>query len=153
MELSMCGRILFISIIFTLSGCFSKNISDAKDGLEKRLKDPDSVKYRNVQEYSENVVCGEYNAKNSYGAYGGYETFIWRNGGLDTKYSYQKEKLLCSNDPNKMYIYGYISLTKVCSETGKNEHCKLAKYFADEYTKHNPESRLPSLSEWSDIEL
>ncbi|MBQ4854060.1 hypothetical protein IMW82_05180 [Rhodanobacter sp. B2A1Ga4] len=38
------------------------------------LKDPDSVKLKNVR-ISKDNVCGEVNAKNSYGAYVGYTTF------------------------------------------------------------------------------
>lgn len=43
------------------------------------MKDPDSAKFRNLRfvKYNEKtVVCGEVNAKNSYGGYVGFENFI-----------------------------------------------------------------------------
>jgi hypothetical protein len=53
-----------------------------KEALEKSrhdLKDPDSAKFRNRFEYTNSrgftVVCGEINAKNSYGAYAGFQRF------------------------------------------------------------------------------
>jgi len=149
----MLARLCILCVISFLSGCYSKNISDAKSAVEKRMKDPDSVKFQNIEEFSEDIVCGEYNAKNGYGAYGGYESFIWKHGTVDLEFNHQKWKLLCSNDKNKMNIYNYVTITKVCSETGKKEHCDLAKRFADRYKNENPGSELPSLSEWSDLEL
>ena len=50
-------------------------IEQAKQTLAADLKDPDSAKFRNVREHRNNV-CGEYNAKNSYGGYVGFERFI-----------------------------------------------------------------------------
>jgi hypothetical protein len=50
-----------------------------KDALKGKLKDPDSAKFRNVNFYSGSgtpVTCGEVNAKNSFGGYGGFERFI-----------------------------------------------------------------------------
>jgi hypothetical protein len=40
------------------------------------LKDPSSVQLRNVEANKE-VICGEYNSKNSYGAYSGFEPFVF----------------------------------------------------------------------------
>ena len=40
------------------------------------LKDPSSVQFEEVQENSD-VICGEYNAKNGFGAYTGYESFVF----------------------------------------------------------------------------
>lgn len=39
--------------------------------IRESLKDPDSAKFRNIYE-----VCGEVNAKNSYGAYTGFKKFV-----------------------------------------------------------------------------
>ena len=51
------------------------------------LKDPDSVKIRNVlfSLVEEGFFCGQFNAKNSYGAYGGYAYFF---GTADKKLKY-----------------------------------------------------------------
>jgi hypothetical protein len=50
-----------------------------REALQNHLKDADSAKFRNVRfgagEYANNI-CGDLNAKNSYGAYGGYNTFM-----------------------------------------------------------------------------
>ncbi len=55
-------------------------------GLRNNLKDPDSVKFRNVALKHDGIstksgakldaLCGEYNAKNSYGGYAGFSKFI-----------------------------------------------------------------------------
>jgi hypothetical protein len=43
------------------------------------MKDPSSVQFRNVSYRATGtleVVCGEYNAKNSYGGYVGFKIFV-----------------------------------------------------------------------------
>jgi hypothetical protein len=46
----------------------------------KLLKDPDSARYINVHKFvghgDKNVICGQVNAKNPFGAYTGYKMFI-----------------------------------------------------------------------------
>jgi len=52
--------------------------------MQHRLKDADSAKFRDVRVLAKTLkdgsvafdVCGEVNAKNSYGAYGGYSVFL-----------------------------------------------------------------------------
>ncbi len=53
----------------------------SQDGVRSRLKDPDSADFRNVGYYSggkegASAVCGEVNAKNSFGAFSGFERFV-----------------------------------------------------------------------------
>lgn len=51
----------------------------AKEAAAYGLKDPDSAKFRNVRLVDFNggqIVCGEINGKNSYGAYVGYVPFV-----------------------------------------------------------------------------
>lgn len=51
----------------------------SRDGVRARLKDPDSAEFRNVGYYSGGpgmAVCGEVNAKNSFGGYSGFERFV-----------------------------------------------------------------------------
>lgn len=43
--------------------------------LRGRMKDPDSIKFRSVMA-TPAIVCGFYNAKNSFGAYAGFEPFV-----------------------------------------------------------------------------
>lgn len=53
----------------------------AQEGIERKLKDPSSAKFRSVfYNYNEanrtHVACGMVNAKNSFGAYKGFERFV-----------------------------------------------------------------------------
>jgi len=51
----------------------------AKDRMKGRAKDPGSVQFRNIfvsRSAGVPVVCGEVNAKNSFGGYGGYQRFF-----------------------------------------------------------------------------
>lgn len=52
--------------------------SQAIQSLMDTLKDPDSAKFRNVRMRNYDgmhIICGELNAKNSYGGYTGYKKF------------------------------------------------------------------------------
>ncbi len=56
-----------------------KAIAAAQDAAKKGLKDPDSAKFQNLRVADFDggkVVCGEINAKNSYGGYVGYKRFV-----------------------------------------------------------------------------
>ena len=56
-----------------------KTIASAQDAAKKTLKDPDSAKFKNIRmmDYDGGkVLCGEINAKNSYGGYVGYKRFV-----------------------------------------------------------------------------
>lgn len=68
-----------LMVAAALWGCGpeSATVAEAKKALERQLKDPGSVQYRDVKEFSEGVVCGEYNAKNSMGGYVGFKKFVY----------------------------------------------------------------------------
>lgn len=56
-------------------------LAAAKAALEDKLKDPDSLRMRKMMvkvdaNNNPTTMCGEANAKNSYGGYVGYATFI-----------------------------------------------------------------------------
>lgn len=54
-------------------------IIKSQEAIQRRLKDPDSAEFRNVEFYSGGsvpVACGEVNAKNGFGGYTGFERFI-----------------------------------------------------------------------------
>jgi len=54
-------------------------IAKAQEAASYSLKDPDSAKFRNVRivgYFNWKLICGEINAKNSYGAYVGYSRFV-----------------------------------------------------------------------------
>lgn len=53
----------------------------AKKTVRELLRDPDSGQFRNVRRIEaiggSSVVCGEFNGKNAFGAYGGFERFVY----------------------------------------------------------------------------
>ncbi len=52
---------------------------EMKAAVASRMKDPGSAQFRNVKTYHGSgspIVCGEINAKNGYGGYGGFERFV-----------------------------------------------------------------------------
>lgn len=71
-------------LVLLVAGCESDAVSEAKKALVQQLKDPSSVQWRDVRDYTEGVVCGQYNAKNSMGGYVGFKTFIY-NGMNESK--------------------------------------------------------------------
>ncbi len=62
------------------------SIPEGKEAIANMMKDPESVKFRGVFETREKddetwiAICGEVNAKNSYGAYIGYQKFVAAGG-------------------------------------------------------------------------
>ena len=83
----------------------------SKEKIKKQLKDPDSANFRNVRYVSfkseGRLICGEYNAKNSYGAYVGYRLFVGSPAEVTTE----------QENPNKVYTKTLDSeaLRVVCS--------------------------------------
>lgn len=56
-------------------------IENAKAEISALMKEPESTTFRNISTYrigSDDTVCGEYNAKNSFGGYVGYKAFSYR---------------------------------------------------------------------------
>ena len=65
-----------------------KASTDAKRMIADTFKDPDSVKFRDLRISKDGAfVCGELNAKNSYGGYVGYTRFysLWAVGLVHTE--------------------------------------------------------------------
>lgn len=61
-------------------------LKEAKTHIKDQMKDPDSTQFRNMRIISntigEKAVCGEVNAKNSYGGYTGFKAFAYTQQGL-----------------------------------------------------------------------
>ncbi len=57
-----------------------KAISLAMQAVRDQMKDPESAKFRNLTSSRNSNVCGEVNAKNSYGGYVGFKRFLALNG-------------------------------------------------------------------------
>lgn len=56
-----------------------KEILAAREAVKNYLKDPDSAKFKGEM-LSGTIVCGEVNAKNSYGGYGGSKRYMVQDG-------------------------------------------------------------------------
>lgn len=56
-----------------------------RQSMESKLKDPDSAKYRKIKVGGDedSTICGEVNAKNSFGGYVGYVSFVGFRARLD----------------------------------------------------------------------
>ncbi|MBC3934078.1 SCO family protein [Undibacterium sp. CY7W] len=67
-------KLYVLLFILFLSGCSVQESKEAKDFLISNLKDPESVQFRN-EVFNEYGVCGEVNAKNSFGGYVGFKRF------------------------------------------------------------------------------
>lgn len=57
-------------------GLFAPNVDAVKD----RLNDPYSAKFESVRKVTNGAICGQFNAKNEYGAYAGRKEFAIVNG-------------------------------------------------------------------------
>lgn len=72
---------IFPTIIFAQA---PNLISITKENVQRQLKDPQSAQFREVKvvtnTLNEKTVCGEVNAKNSYGGYTGFKAFYTTDG-------------------------------------------------------------------------
>jgi len=73
----VCAMSVILAAMVCISALTTHNIHKSRDLTLAvgELKDPDSVSFRNVHSNS-GGTCGELNAKNSFGAYTGYQKFI-----------------------------------------------------------------------------
>lgn len=81
-------KVMFVLALCVLAGCkpgADKAVSIGQREVSAVMKDPDSSKFRNVKFIQKDeaddgtvsgYVCGEVNAKNSYGAYAGFSPFM-----------------------------------------------------------------------------
>jgi hypothetical protein len=61
--------------LLALAACQQPDpFADAKAAVAHELKDPESAQFRDLKQYGD-LICGEVNAKNSYGGYVGFEPF------------------------------------------------------------------------------
>lgn len=82
---------LIIFISFSTSSLFAEVynekalIEKSKKQVLNQLKDADSAKFRNIYVVDKSLVCGEVNAKNSYGGYNGFMFYYSHVSSLDGK--------------------------------------------------------------------
>jgi hypothetical protein len=108
--------LLIISIL--ISGCGDPAlIKQAKQRVSANMRDPESVKFRNVHSAEEDYVCGELNAKNGFGAYTGFTRFSY--DGFEDKVCIMNESTNC----------GKVFNDAVCTNPrGGREEALLAQY-------------------------
>lgn len=70
-------RLVIATVGLGLAGC--GNTGPAKEAVGDQLKDPSSAQFKEVRR-TDGVVCGEVNAKNSFGAYEGFRRFFVVDG-------------------------------------------------------------------------
>ena len=145
--------LLILTLPLALYACNGKNVSNAKKSLEYSLKDPSSVEYRNVRETTDQVVCGEYNSKNSYGAYAGFSNFVYFGTTLETDINLSDYKLLCGDKKDKVDIYTYRWAARTYQESALESACVLANQTASRYNKNNPKETPLELIKCSDYEV
>lgn len=68
-------RWLIVSFMALASCQQFDEFAEAKEKVSEDLKDPSSSQFRNLVAYDDGLICGELNAKNSYGGYVGYNPF------------------------------------------------------------------------------
>lgn len=71
---------LLLAGLLSLAACEDRTVAQARRVTADLFKDPDTVRFRALHHSKLGSVCGEVNGKNSYGAYAGYQRFIFRNG-------------------------------------------------------------------------
>ena len=79
--------VVAIGALLVLSGCglaitpSQKLEQQAQEAVSHGMKDPSSAEFRSLDVFAgSGVVCGEVNAKNSFGAMAGFEGFVYDNG-------------------------------------------------------------------------
>lgn len=86
-QLVAMRAILIMAAALALGAC--DNVSgeaEVKAAVSRNMLDPDAVQFRDLERCTEDtsVWQGEFNAKNAYGAYTGFEAFFYSNGAYAT---------------------------------------------------------------------
>jgi len=82
----MRNIVLSMTLLATVAGCGNAVFDDAvRKAVREKLKDPDSARWEEKLRYK-NFACIKYNAKNSYGGYGGSTWAVMQDLGGDNWY-------------------------------------------------------------------
>jgi hypothetical protein len=71
----LASAFLPVSLIAQEHNAKRFTVADAKKIIAEQMADPEAVRFRNVRQGRSGFVCGEFNAKNAFGAYTGYRRF------------------------------------------------------------------------------
>ena len=118
------GQIVFVIAACCLTSGCGQEASGAKQAIERELKDPESVQYRDVRTFSGGIVCGEFNAKNSLGGYVGFSPFVFNApglGDLDSRASPIKVAAWCNSSPVRTE-----AIKRMCDQSLANPHTQVA---------------------------
>lgn len=76
-------RAFAILVAATLSACGS---AEAENAVRRQMMDPDATQFRNVEPCvaDRTIWHGEFNSKNGFGAYTGFQPFFYENGQVIT---------------------------------------------------------------------
>jgi hypothetical protein len=91
----MKKTLAIIFAVLLLGACTSSDLDKAKQAVKVNLKDPDSAQFKDVTVVTD-IVCGQFNAKNSMGGYSDYEQFAYLDGALEI--NPHKIFVLCAPD-------------------------------------------------------
>lgn len=71
-----------IIIFLLLTSCAESEIERVKDAVANKTRDPTAAEFRNVRycDGRDDLIAGEMNAKNAFGAYVGFTPFFWDRG-------------------------------------------------------------------------
>lgn len=131
----VAGKLLFcVAALVTVVGCNPNAgiISQAESAVRATLKDPESAVFKDVTVYSEGVVCGAVNSKNSYGAMAGYGNFVYGArfaSDLEMDKDVEEVRSFCSNDSGKLIAYKKRELKSLqlwCEDPGGERGCERA---------------------------
>lgn len=141
-------KILFISVVaVTLVGCEKfQQEREAKKFIESYVRDPSSLQFKNTS-----GQCGEFNAKNGFGAYTGFDRYIYRNGTLYLQSEWAQKNDNTYSDENLFLV----AFDEICSKENtvfKLDNCRSeASYVASVFERrlNNSGSRNWELSFFS----
>lgn len=138
--------ITFLATAFTLVGCDSE-IRRAKQAVEAGLKDPGSVEYEQVTAYNGGVVCGKYNAKNSFGGYVGFKPFITLDGQLARGSESGNNYFLCTDSTEKKVEIGAVDLGRIEVKTVSAANGRMIDWrgYAEIWVEYGKETQLEPL--------
>jgi hypothetical protein len=95
-------------LLVGLAGCDSTK-TEAMAAVSSLMKDPGATQFRGVEVIDQGdgteAVCGEYNAKNSFGAYAGYSGFVYYANRVDLETSsYTSDRSLSEIESSISYL-------------------------------------------------
>ena len=95
-------------LALSLTGCEKfQQEREAKKYIEAYVKDPSSLQFRNIS-----GQCGEFNAKNGYGAYTGFNRYIYKNGTLYLQSDWAEKGENTYSDENLFLV----AFDEICSK-------------------------------------